>query len=65
MCAAVRGFQSESPNHSLGLQISVYLRNPGTILIIDIILQYLVIIGSGLAHPEQLSSISGSGGMSS
>ena len=60
-CAAVRGFQPESPNHSLGLQISVYLRNPGTILIIGIILQYPVIIRSDRAHPEQLSSISGQG----
>ena len=61
-CAAVRGFQPERPNHSLGLQISVLLRNPGTILIIDILLQYPVIIRSDCAHLEQLSAISGLGG---
>ena len=46
----------------MGPQISVYLQNPGTGLIIGIILHYPVIIGSGLAHLEQLSAISGSGG---
>ena len=61
-CAAVRGFQPESPNHSLCLQISIYLRNPGTILIIGIILQYPVIIRSDRSHPEQLSSVLGSRG---
>ena len=55
-------FSWKTPNHSLGPQISVYFQNPGTILIIGIILQHPVIIRSDLAHSEQLSAISGSGG---
>ena len=62
MCNRKGVFSWKTPNHSLGIQISVYLQNLGTILIISIILQYPVIIISDLAHPEQLSSISGSGG---
>ena len=62
-CAAVRGgFQPESLNQLLGLQISVLLRNSGTILIISILLWHTVIIRSDRAHPEQLSAISGSRG---
>ena len=62
MCSRKGGFQQESPNQSLGLQISVLLRNSGTILIIGILLRYPVIIRSDRAHPKQLSAISGTGG---
>ena len=62
VCSRKGVFSWKTPNHSLGPQISVYLQNPGTILIIGIIFQYPVIIRFGLAHPEQLSAISGSGG---
>ena len=62
MCSSKGGFQRESPNQLLGLQISVLLRNSGTILIIGILLRYPVIIRSDHAHPEQLLAFSGSGG---
>ena len=62
MCSRKGVFSWKTPNHSLGPQISIYLQNRGTILIIGIIREYPVIIRSGLAHPEQLSAISGSGG---
>ena len=62
MCRRRGGFSWKTPNHSLGTQISVYLQNPGTILIIGIILQYPLIIRFGLAHLEQFSTVSGSGG---
>ena len=62
MCSRKGGFQPESPNQLLGLQISALLRNSGTILIISIILRYPMIIRSDRAHPEQLSMIPGSRG---
>ena len=65
-CAAVRGgFQLESPNQLLGLEISVSFRNSGTILIIGFILWYPVIIRSIRAHPKQLLVVSGFQGVSS
>ena len=59
-CAAVRGgFQPESPNQLLGLQISVSFRNSGTNIIISLILRYSVIFRSISAHPKQLLAVSG------
>ena len=62
VCSRKGVFSWKNPKHSLGPQISVLLRNSGTILIISILLRYPVIIISDRAHPEQLSAISGSRG---
>ena len=59
VCSRKGGFHPESPNQLLDLQISVLLRNSGTILIISILLRHPVIIRSNRAHPEQLSAIPG------
>ena len=57
VCSCRGVFSWKTPNHSLGPQISIYLQNTSTILIIGIILQYLVIIRSCLAHPKQFSAL--------
>ena len=62
VCSRKGVFSWKTPNHLLGPQISIYLQNTNTILIIGIILQYPVIIRSCFAHPEQFSAIWESGG---